>query len=157
MKITAGRKLEPVADSVLQFIPEAADRREIKPVAVRGVRRGHNMGYAIGDRRLCHFERFFYSVGTIIEPGQDVTVQIDHSSPPLSPPGTERLPGAQRKQNSGENLPHPPRLQVLCQFSSHDPPQEHARDQEQTRPPGNKAIPRVSHQGQRAGRWNQRH
>src|SRR5437016_11448153 len=67
------------------------------------------MGYAIGDRRLCHFERFFYSVGTIIEPGQDVTVQIDHSSPPLSPPGTERLPGAQRKQNSGENLPHPPR------------------------------------------------
>src|SRR5438034_3527723 len=78
------------------------------------------MGYAIGDRRLCHFERFFYSVGTIIEPGQDVTVQIDHSSPPLSPPGTERLPGAQRKQNSGENLPHPPRLHVLCQFSSQD-------------------------------------
>src|SRR5262249_44300951 len=104
-----------------------------------------------------HGERFFSRGGTVVQARQNMTVQVNHSGPPSSPPCAKRLPRAKREQNPRKNLPHPLRLQLFCQPSSHDAAQEHSRDQQQSGFPGKKAYPRISHQRKHPRRRNQRH
>src|SRR5215470_3335502 len=61
MKIAAGGKMNPIAKARLQIITYGADERKIKGVFAAGVRRGHNVRNAVGNRRLGHGERFLKS------------------------------------------------------------------------------------------------
>src|SRR5262249_2261262 len=140
VKVAARGDLQPVADPRLQFVAQPPHLREIEPEPIVRMRRGYHVRNAIRDGRLCHLQRFFDLVGTVIQTRQNVTVQVNHSNSPSSPPCAERLPCAQRKQNSRKNLPHPLRLQLFRQPSSRDAPQEHSWDQQQSRFPGDKVL-----------------
>src|SRR5713226_10392447 len=100
MKIAAGRNFQAAADFCLQLVTKFVDVRKIEKIFAIGVWRGDDVRNSIGNRRLRHRDRFFHGGGAIIETGQNVTMQIDHSNEPsLVPPGTESLDRTKPEQN----------------------------------------------------------
>ena len=121
MKIAAGGYVQAAADSCLQFIAKKAHMRKVEKISTVGVRRGDDMRNSIGNRGFRHSNGFFDGGGAIIEAGQNMTVQIDHSNEPsLVPPGTESLHRAEREKNSCKNLAHHAGLNPFGYFPSGD-------------------------------------
>src|SRR5260370_16781615 len=109
MKTAAGGNVQAATDSCLQFIAKLAHLQKIEKISAVGVRRGDDMRNSIGNRGFRHGDRFFDGGGAIIETGQNVTVQIDHSNEPsLVPPGTENFHPPPPQKNSPKKLAPPP-------------------------------------------------
>jgi hypothetical protein len=75
----------------------------------------------------------------------------------LTRPSGNGLPNSQRKHQSGKNLPHPSRLETLCQPSSKDASDKNPRDQKQPCLPRNVPGLGIREKREHARRWNQRY
>src|SRR5579871_1993971 len=87
MKIAAQAELEGIADQSLKVRNLALQVFAFVGVAIVGVRRGHHVSNAVSSGRFAHGDGDVPGLGTVIDFGKDVRVDIDHNAGNTSTPG----------------------------------------------------------------------